>query len=84
MNGLMRLFTAGIGENSSYMRKVCADMDYLVFIWMKLKRVRSKELREINTTQSKTKILVIPTNEELEIAIQVQKLLLNNTLCFMT
>jgi acetate kinase len=37
--------------------------------------VRSKELREINTTQSKTKILVIPTNEELEIAIQVQKLL---------
>jgi acetate kinase len=27
--------------------------------------VRSKELREI-TTQSKTKILVIPTNEELD------------------
>jgi acetate kinase len=39
--------------------------------------VRSKEIREISTPQSKIKILVIPTNEELEIANQVYDLLSN-------
>jgi len=39
--------------------------------------IRSKEIREINTAESKTKILVIPTNEEIEIANQVYELLLN-------
>ena len=37
--------------------------------------LRSKNVREINTTDSKVKILVIPTNEELEIAKQVYQLL---------
>ena len=32
--------------------------------------VRSKERREINSRNAKTKVLVIPTNEELEIARQ--------------
>jgi acetate kinase len=39
--------------------------------------IRSKEIREINTSNSKTKVLVIPTNEEFEIANQVYDLLLN-------
>jgi acetate kinase len=39
--------------------------------------MRSKEIREINVPQSKTKILVIPTNEEIEIANQVYGLLLS-------
>jgi acetate kinase len=39
--------------------------------------IRSKEIREINLPQSKTKVLVIPTDEEIEIANQVYKLLLN-------
>lgn len=37
--------------------------------------MRSKEIREISTLNSKTKILVIPTNEEIEIANQVYDLL---------
>jgi acetate kinase len=37
--------------------------------------IRSKAIREINTEDSKTKILVIPTNEEIEIANQVFELL---------
>ena len=36
-----------------------------------------KKFREINTPDSKTKILVIPTNEEIEIANQVFELLMN-------
>ena len=39
--------------------------------------VRSKTIREINSKNSKTKILIIPTNEEEEIAKQVHELLLS-------
>jgi acetate kinase len=80
MNGLDAIiFTAGIGENSSYMRQlVCTDMGYFGLELDDLKNeIRSKVIREINTPQSKTKILVIPTNEEIEIANQVFELLSN-------
>jgi acetate kinase len=73
MNGLDAIvFTAGIGENSSLIRKlVCADMDYFGIILDESKNdLKSRDLREINTTSSKVKLLVIPTNEELEIAKQ--------------
>jgi acetate kinase len=78
MNGIDALiFTAGIGENSSYIRKlVCSDMDYFgIYLDESKNQIRSKEIREINTVNSLTKILVIPTNEEMEIAIQVQNLI---------
>ena len=80
LNGLDAIvFTAGIGENSSYIRKlVCTDMDYFGLELDQAKNeVRSKEIREINTPNSKTKILVNPTNEEIEIANQVYELLLS-------
>lgn len=80
LNGLDTIiFTAGIGENSSYIRKlVCTDMEYFgIELDAQKNEVRSKEIREINTLQSKIKILVIPTNEELEIANQVYDLLSN-------
>jgi acetate kinase len=80
LNGLDAIvFTAGIGENSSYIRKlVCTDMDYFGLELDHAKNeIRSKEMREINTANSNTKILVIPTNEEIEIANQVYELLLN-------
>lgn len=74
LNGLDAIvFTAGIGENSSYMRKlVCTDMEYFGIELDQAKNdLRSKEIREINLPQSKAKILVVPTNEEVEIANQV-------------
>lgn len=73
MNGLDAIvFTAGIGENSSVLRKlVCTDMDFLGISLDDVKNdTRANELREINTEGSQVKILVIPTNEELEIAKQ--------------
>jgi acetate kinase len=71
------IFTAGIGENSSYIRNlVCTDMEFFGIELDEAKNeIRSKEIREINLPQSKTKILVIPTNEEIEIAHQVYDLL---------
>jgi acetate kinase len=80
MNGVDAIvFTAGIGENSSLMRRsICKDMEFFGIELDDAKNeIRSKEIREINTTNSKTKVLVIPTNEELEIANQVYDLILN-------
>ena len=78
MNGLDAiLFTAGIGENSSVIRKlICTDMDFFGIVLDKAKNEqKSNTLKEINTATSKVKILVIPTNEELEIAKQAFGLL---------
>ncbi|MFV8354304.1 acetate/propionate family kinase [Flavobacterium sp. XS2P14] len=80
LNGLDAIiFTAGIGENSTYIRKlVCTDMEYFgIELDTSRNEIRSKAIREINTDDSKTKILVIPTNEEIEIANQVFELLTN-------
>lgn len=77
MNGLDALiFTAGIGENSAVLRRlVCSDLDFLGIVLDDAKNEsKSPSLREISTETSKVKILVIPTNEELEIAKQVFKL----------
>jgi acetate kinase len=79
MNGVDAIiFTAGIGENSSYIRKlVCTDMDYFgVYLDEAKNQIRSKALREINKENATTKILVIPTNEEMEIAIQAYHLIM--------
>ncbi|MDN5213771.1 acetate kinase [Fulvivirgaceae bacterium BMA12] len=73
MNGLDAIvFTAGVGENSDVLRSlVCENMDFLgISIDQQKNEVRSGELREINTISSKVKVLIIPTNEELEIARQ--------------
>ena len=80
LNGLDAIiFTAGIGENSSYMRKlVCTDMEYFgIEIDDDKNQIRSKEIREINKSSSRAKILVVPTDEEYEIANQVYQLLNN-------
>ena len=77
MNGLDAIvFTAGIGENDTLVRKlVCNDMEYFGIILDPEKNsIRSHDIREINADGGKTKILVIPTNEELEIARQTFEL----------
>lgn len=73
MNGLDAVvFTAGIGENSSTLRNlVCTDVDYLGITLDPAKNEsKSSNIREIGSTNAKVKILVVPTNEELEIAKQ--------------
>jgi len=78
LNGIDAIvFTAGIGENSAYIRKsVCEDMQFLGLELDEAKNaIRSSEIREINTANSRAKILVVPTNEELEIANQVYDLI---------
>jgi len=70
MNGVDAIvFTAGVGENSPYVReKVC---EYLGFLGVKIDRqlndVKGLE-RIISTPDSKVAVLIVPTNEELVIA----------------
>ncbi len=63
-------FTAGIGENADLIReKVCSGLEFMgVEIDTDKNKIRNDENREINTDSSKTKIYVIPTNEEFVIA----------------
>lgn len=78
LNGLDAIvFTAGVGENDVHMRKrVCTDLDFLgIMLDEEMNQVGATQNREINTAASPVKILVIPTNEELEIARQCYELL---------
>jgi len=54
----------------------CKNLDFLGIVLDEQKNeIRSKEIREIQSTASKVNILVIPTNEEIEIAKQSYDLL---------
>ncbi|WP_027137656.1 acetate/propionate family kinase [Gaetbulibacter saemankumensis] len=80
LNGLDAIvFTAGIGENSDFMRQlVCEDLDFLgITLDAEKNTIRSKGIKSIHSEDSKVKILVIPTNEELEIAKQAVHLVNN-------
>ncbi|MGQ9622702.1 MAG: acetate/propionate family kinase [Candidatus Caldatribacteriaceae bacterium] len=67
LDGLV--FTAGIGENSSYIRKsICAGLEHLgIFVDDERNTVRRREAF-ISRDDSPVKVMVIPTNEELMIA----------------
>ncbi|PKL89936.1 MAG: acetate kinase [Ignavibacteriae bacterium HGW-Ignavibacteriae-2] len=67
------VFTGGIGENSSFTRKeVCANMEYL---GLELDEELNENVKGeviISKADSKAKILRIPTNEELVIALDTE------------
>lgn len=70
MNGIDALvFTAGLGENAPEAREaIASDLEYLGIYLDKAKnKVRGKEA-VVSTDDSKVKVLVVPTNEELMIA----------------
>ncbi len=71
MGGIDALvFTGGIGENSTMVReKVCKNLDFLGIKFDKELNENVKGECEINTPDSTTKALRIPTNEELVIAL---------------
>jgi len=70
------VFTGGIGENSDMVRKhALRGLDYMgVELDDAKNKIRSKEERDISTANSKVRILVIPTNEELVIALDTKRI----------
>lgn len=70
MNGVDNIvFTAGIGENDAQMREdICAYLGFLGITIDKEANAKRGEEIIISTPDSKVKVLVVPTNEELAIA----------------
>jgi len=77
MNGLDAVvFTAGIGENNPLVRGMI--MENLDFLGLRIdpekNKVRGREM-DISTSDARVRTLVIPTNEELAIAMETLKLI---------
>lgn len=78
LNGLDAIvFTAGVGENDPLTRSLtCKNLEYLgIYLDEEKNKSGGKGILEINAKDSPVKILVVPTNEELEIARQCYALL---------
>jgi acetate kinase len=71
------IFTAGIGENSPYIREHCCRGLHKLGIEIDSERNNKsgKEIREISLEGSEVRILVVPTNEELKIAQETEKVI---------
>ena len=69
------VFTAGIGENSiDLRRKICEGLEYMgIHMDAEKNNTRGKEA-DVSAADSKVKIFVIPTNEELMIAMDTAAL----------
>ena len=70
------VFTGGIGENADLSREaICKDFEFLglEFDHSKNKGLRSKEAL-INTGSSKVKVMVVPTDEEMAIAMETERI----------
>lgn len=79
MNGVdCIVFTAGVGENTPSVRSaICENMQYLGLSLDEEKNLQPNNgcIREISAADSKVKVLIIPTNEELVIARETVELL---------
>ena len=79
MNGLDAIvFTAGVGENTPELREmICDKMDYFGIQIDNEKNYSAPrgKVWDITGTDSKVKLLIIPTNEELVIAQQTEALI---------
>lgn len=78
LNGLDAIiFTAGVGENDAFTRElVCQNMEFFgIRINAEKNVLQEPGIREIGAENSLTKVMIIPTNEELEIANQCMEML---------
>ena len=67
------IFTAGVGENSSFIReKVCENLNILgVELDEGLNNEKTSGIKEIQSQGASTRVMIVPTNEELQIVNQV-------------
>lgn len=69
------VFTGGIGENDAQARaKICDGLNLLgISIDLNKNSLCEAQIQDIKAIESKLSVLVIPTNEELEIAMQTSE-----------
>ena len=69
------IFTGGIGENSINVRKaVCSDLEFLGIKINDEKNTSKEKEKNISDDNTKVAVLVIPTNEELVIAMDTDRI----------
>ena len=69
------VFTGGVGENASITRRdVCSGLEYMGVILDEEKNNNAKGECDIATDESKVRVLRIPTNEELVIALDTEQI----------
>jgi acetate kinase len=74
------ILTGGIGENSESTREgVCSEMEFLGISFDYAKNKGFREEGIISTPDSKVKVMVVPTNEELLIALDTEAIVNKNT-----
>ena len=79
MNGIDAIaFTAGVGENQTNIRKcICKHLEWMgVELDEEANNIRGEE-KEISTQNSKIKVWIVPTNEELVIAQDTKRIVEN-------
>ena len=79
MNGINAIiFTAGVGENQINIRKgICEHLKWMgVDLDLEANNIRGEE-KEISTKDSKVKVWIVPTNEELVIARDTKEIVEN-------
>ena len=71
------VFTAGIGQNSAPVRdRICRGLDHLgICLDPGKNAARSDDPRELQRENASLKILVLPTNEELQIALETKQII---------
>ena len=76
------VFTGGIGENSAIVRQLsCEGLEWLgINIDVDKNNMHQQTIQEIHSTASRVSLLVIPTDEEYEIASQTLKVINNESL----
>jgi len=66
-----------VGENSPFIRSLCcSDLEEMGISIDKQKNEQQRhDIREINVSGSKVKVLVVPTNEEKRIAQETKRII---------
>jgi len=70
------VFTAGIGENNPWLREaVCANLGDLGLVLDPARNATAAHETDLGTSGSRTRVLVIPANEELVVARETARLI---------
>jgi acetate kinase len=73
------VFTGGIGENSSLMRKsICRELDWFGIALDETRNTAAKGEAPIHAANSRVQLWIMPTNEEIIVARQAKELLASN------
>ena len=74
------IFTGGIGEHAlEIVQRICADLEVFGIVLSKSNELTGQGIQTLTEALSRVPVLIVPTDEELEIAFQTSELLAMNS-----